>query len=174
MNIFYLDRDPKTAARMQCDRHVVKMILESAQLLSTAHREIDGDEWADANGLYKRTHKNHPSAVWARQSSDNYQWLFRHFLALCDEYSYRYGKTHLSDEKFRNVLCFSPTDITLGSFTEPPQCMPDEYKDDNPVYGYRSYYALDKAPNDWFCYNKNRPAPAFIKETNNGTTQVPA
>lgn len=169
MNIFYLDRDPKTAACMQCDRHVVKMILESAQLLSTAHREIDGDEWANNQGLYKSTHKNHPSAVWARCSADNYKWLFRHFLALCDEYSYRYGKTHLTDTKFRNVLGFSPTNIsTIESFTNPPQCMPDEYKDSNTVIGYRNYYALDKAPNDWFCYTKARPEPTFIKEIANG------
>lgn len=165
MNIFYLDNNPTSAARMQCDRHVVKMILESAQLLSTAHRELDGDDWADQQGLYKRTHKNHPSAVWARCSADNYQWLFRHFLALCDEYSYRYGKTHKSDDKFRHVLSFSPTNISTNeSFTPPPQCMPDEYKSDNTIIGYRQYYALDKAQNDWFCYNKNRNAPLFIKD----------
>ncbi len=173
MNIFYLDNDPKSAARMQCDRHVVKMILESAQLLSTAHRELDGDQWANARELYKSTHKNHPSAVWARSSVDNYNWLFRHFLALCDEYSYRYGKTHKSDEKFRSVLFFSPANIsTLESFTPPPQCMPDDYKDANTIIGYRKYYALDKAANSWFCYNKSRPEPLFIQEIIDGTTQV--
>ena len=163
MNIFYLDNDPTTAAQWQCDRHVVKMILESAQLLSTAHREVDGDSWADEVGLYKRTHKNHPSAVWARSSAHNYHWLFRHFTALCDEYTYRYGKTHLSDTKFRDVLSQTPNNVGLG-FTEPPQCMPDEYKvDGNSIQAYRNYYSLDKASNDWFCYNKNRCRPWWLK-----------
>ena len=67
MNIFYLHKDPKTCAEMHCDKHVVKMVLEYAQLLSTAHRVLDGDEWADKAQLYKATHKNHPSAIWARE-----------------------------------------------------------------------------------------------------------
>ena len=69
MNIFYLDRNPILAADKQCDRHVVKMILETAQLLSTAHYELDGESPA-----YKPTHKNHPSAVWVRKSLDHYLW----------------------------------------------------------------------------------------------------
>ena len=80
MNIFYLDRDPHEAARLQCDKHVVKMILETAQLLSTAHNELDGGQIA-----YKTTHKNHPSAVWARKSLDNYLWLYRHLEGLGSE-----------------------------------------------------------------------------------------
>jgi hypothetical protein len=89
MNIFYLDRDPIEAARLQCDRHVVKMILETAQLLSTAHNELDGGQIA-----YKSTHKNHPSAVWARASAENYYWLQRHLGALGHEYFRRYGRVH--------------------------------------------------------------------------------
>ena len=73
MNLFYLDRDPVEAARMQCDRHVVKMILETAQMLSTAHIELDGKQVA-----YKATHKNHPSTVWVRSSSLAYNWTWRH------------------------------------------------------------------------------------------------
>ena len=72
MNIFYLDSDPYVAAKMHCDKHVVKMILESAQMLSTAHRVLDGDEYADERGLYKMAHKNHPSTIWVRTSTDNY------------------------------------------------------------------------------------------------------
>ena len=68
MNIFYLDRNPIVAAQMMCDKHVVKMILESAQMLSTAHRVLDGDTYADLVGLYKIAHKNHPSSVWVRSS----------------------------------------------------------------------------------------------------------
>ena len=87
MNIFYLDKDPKKCAEMHCDKHVVKMILEYAQLLSTAHRVLDGNEWADHVGLYKATHKNHPSAIWARESAGNYFWLNKLFQELCKEYT---------------------------------------------------------------------------------------
>ena len=76
MNIFYLDEDPILAAQMHCDKHVVKMILESAQLLSTAHRLLDGNKLADERGLYKATHINHPSSIWVRKSSENYYWLW--------------------------------------------------------------------------------------------------
>ena len=162
MNIFYLSDDPRDAAIMQCDRHVVKMILESAQLLSTAHREVDGDYWADANGLYKRTHKNHPSAVWARESHENYQWLYRHFYALCDEYRYRYGKEHKTWQKLGLALAESPVGIGTADFTVPPQCMPDMYKSPCCVTAYRNYYRLDKSVNDWFQFNKNRPRPSFL------------
>lgn len=168
MNVFFLDTDPTTAAQWQCDRHVVKMILESAQLLSTAHRELDGDEWADEVGLYKSTHKNHPSAVWARQSTRNYRWLYLHFLALCDEYRYRYGKDHKTWTKLHGVLGEFPDAMSAANWSDPPQCMPDEYKHANSVQAYRNYYRLDKASNDWFCYNKGRCAPWWLtpsKET---------
>ena len=82
MNIFYLDRNPVIAAQMMCDKHVVKMILESAQMLSTAHRVLDGDDRANETGLYKMAHKNHPSTIWVRASSENYRWLWKHFDAL--------------------------------------------------------------------------------------------
>ena len=168
MNIFYLDVNPNTAAKMQCDRHVVKMILESAQLLSTAHRELDGDDWADSSLLYKSTHKNHPSAVWVRESSQQYLWCYEHMIHLGEEYKYRYGKTHKTIEKLGRVLKRWPDNIQSLAFAEPPQCMPDEYKAEDAVTGYRNYYALDKASNDWFCYNKSRSAPSFIQEIRNG------
>ena len=111
MNVFYLDRDPVTAAKMHCDKHVVKMIIEYAQLMSTAHRVLDGEMYygLTKNGrkikrwklnsnmediLYKASHINHPSAIWARQSNNNYNWLYCLFTALCDEYTHRYGKVH--------------------------------------------------------------------------------
>ena len=89
MNIFYLDKDPVVAAQMMCDKHVVKMILESAQMLSTAHRVLDGDTYANKVGLYKMAHKNHPSTIWARSSIENYDWLSGHMQALMKEYTYR-------------------------------------------------------------------------------------
>jgi hypothetical protein len=164
MNVFYLDPNPYTAAEMQCDRHVVKMILESAQLLSTAHRELDGDAWADKVNLYKATHKNHPSAIWCRASIDNYRWLYQHFIALCHEYTYRYKKEHLSYTKLAAVLFFIPSNLTTTGFTEPTPAMDDEYKRENALESYRYYYANAKSVNDWFCYNKSRSAPEFIKE----------
>ena len=85
MNIFYLDEKPMTAARMHCDKHVVKMILESAQMLSTAHRILDGNDYADRRGLYKATHKNHPANIWVRESANNYVWLYNLFTFLCIE-----------------------------------------------------------------------------------------
>lgn len=162
MNIFFLSDDPTNAAQWQCDRHVVKMILESAQLLSTAHRELDGDEWADDVGLYKSTHKNHPSAVWVRQSTQHYRWLHKHFLALCDEYRYRYGKEHKTWTKMHALLGEFPDALDDDGWTDPPQCMPDEYKHHNTVQAYRNYYTLDKASNNWFCYNKSRCAPWWL------------
>ena len=89
MNIFYLARDPEIAAQMMCDKHVVKMILESAQMLSTAHRVLDGDEYANSHGLYKMAHKNHPSTIWVRSSVKNYMWLYDHMIALMNEYTHR-------------------------------------------------------------------------------------
>jgi hypothetical protein len=168
MNVFYLDDSPTLAAQMQCDRHVVKMILESAQLLSTAHREIDGDTWADANGLYKSTHKNHPSAVWARSNTKHYQWLYQHMLGLGTEYNRRYDKKHLTINKLGRVLAKWPDNLEMDVWCDPPQCMPDEYKQDSSMQGYRRYYAIDKAANDWFKYAKGRPAPSFIQEIRNG------
>jgi hypothetical protein len=168
LNIFHLASCPKKAAQMQCDTHVCKMILESAQLLSTAHRELDGDGWADSNLLYKSTHKNHPSAVWIRESSQHYLWGYEHMMHLGEEYRYRYGKTHKTIEKLGRVLKRWPDSIRSHAFVQPPQCMPDEYKSDDSVVAYQRYYALDKARNSWFKYEKGRPAPTFIKEIQNG------
>ena len=92
MNIFYLNKDPKIAAIEHNDKHCVKMILEYAQMLSTAHRERDGDERADNLSMYKRAHLNHPSTVWTRENEAQYNWLYSLFVALSDEYSYRYEK----------------------------------------------------------------------------------
>ena len=110
MNIFYLDQDPRQCAEWMVDKHVVKMILETAQLLSTAHRVLDGQlvevsffvdgldrrvkkkklwllEDTRNEVLYNATHMNHPSAIWARQSVENYNWLVEHLFALGDEYT---------------------------------------------------------------------------------------
>lgn len=135
MNIFYLSRDPVLCAEMHCDKHVVKMILETAQLLSTAHHELG------STAPYKVTHRNHPSAVWARSGRYQYRWLYELLEALSDEYSKRYGKVHLTWQKCSEALREPPKGIPNIEWTDPPQCMPDECKDDTgAVIAYRKYY----------------------------------
>jgi hypothetical protein len=150
MNVFYVDSDPCKAAEMLCDKHVVKMILESAQMLSAAHRILDGDDVADSKNLYKLVHKNHPSTLWARANSSNFQWLWEHMSALMTEYNDRYGKVHAT-ERLEHSLWEFPRNITHDVFNPPPQCMPDQYKC-NPnsaskadcVSAYRQYYLGEK------------------------------
>ena len=142
MNIFYLHPDAKIAAQMHCDKHVVKMLLETSQLLCTAHRELDDNSFADDAGLYKATHKNHPSAVWVRQSRSNYRWTHSLLVALCEEYTLRYyGKTHKTQRLgIVDSLHRCPDNILSVAFTDPPQCMPPEFHCDDPVDAYRNYY----------------------------------
>ena len=140
MNIFYLDKDPCRAAELQYNKHVVKMILESAQMLCAAHHYYGNEDVP-----YKSTHLNHPSTVWARENHYQYQWLYWHMIALGDEYKKRYNKEHLSITKCKECLSFSPYGISLGKFNQPPQCMPDEYKDKCSVKAYWSYYIGDKS-----------------------------
>lgn len=140
MNIFYLHSCPVKAATLQYNKHVVKMILETAQLLCTAHHEFGNHDVP-----YKPTHRNHPSAVWARQDAANYTWLYRHMLGLGQEYTKRYGKTHLTIEKCKDVLKAAPAGLQWNEFNEPPQCMPDEYKvQNNAIHGYWRYYVSGK------------------------------
>ena len=140
MNIFYLHRDPKKAARYQYNKHVVKMILESAQMLCTAHHHYD----EDTDVPYKKAHYNHPSTKWVRQSDEHYDWLYNHMLELGNEYTKRYGKEHLSITKCNWVLWERPYGIPSNGFTQPPQAMPDEYKDPCSVQAYWNYYIGDK------------------------------
>jgi|TARA_R110000824_G_scaffold225228_1_gene412838 hypothetical protein len=141
MNIFYLHKNPEKAARYQYNKHVVKMILESAQMLCTAHHCIMGE---DANVPYKVAHRNHPSTIWTRQSGENYTWLYRHMMELGKEYERRYGKKHLSIIKCEDPLSILPGGILETGLTEMPQCMPDEYKDKCSVKAYWNYYIGEK------------------------------
>ena len=168
MNIFYLDRDPVVAAKMHCDKHVVKMILESAQMLSTAHRVLDGDEYADERGLYKMAHKNHPSTIWVRTSTDNYMWLNRLFGALCKEYTYRYGKHHAS-ERLLVPLAKAPNGLDFNGFTDPPQCMPELCKGEDTVLAYQNYYIIEKS--NLLKWTK-RSGPEFFVERKDGERTV--
>jgi len=165
MNIFYLDNDPKECAKMHCDKHVVKMCVEYAQLLSTAHRILDGEEYEDKskNGrkikrwrleehdddIYKACHVNHPSAVWARNNLGNYIWLFMLWDELCKEYKHRYGKKHLCNEKLGGILSLPPYNISPGgsgyreAFFAPPPAMkkyPQCIVKGDTIASYKNYY----------------------------------
>ena len=143
MNIFYLHKDPREAARLQYNKHVVKMILESAQMLCTAHH-CYGDKWQKENVPYKQAHLNHPSTVWARRSKATYMWLFEHMMGLGYEYWLRYGKQHLSISKCSMFLSKPPVHIQGEEFVQPPQAMPDEYKDPCSIQAYWNYYIGEK------------------------------
>ena len=148
MNIFYLSNDPVQAAAYQYNKHVVKMILETAQLLCTAHHELQ----SDVDVPYKPTHRNHPSAIWVRRSLAHYKWAYEHMLALGAEYKKRYNKDHLTILKCRDVLSYAPGDLINNEFEQPPQCMPDEYKTDDAVDAYWNYYINAKQS----CCNTNK------------------
>jgi len=147
MNIFYLDKRPDDCAEMHADKHCVKMILEYAQMLSTAHRVLDENS---SDILYKATHKNHPSTVWVRSSAQHYDWLFRLFRMLSAEYSMRYSsedkfKVHKTWDKLGKILETPPKNIKDNGWVDPPQCMPDHCKNDDTVTAYRNYYMTEKA-----------------------------
>jgi len=158
MNIFYFDECPVKSAEAQPDKMLVKMPLETAQMLCTAHRVLDGDEYADSVGLYKEAYKNHPCTVWARQSRGNYEWLYTHFLALGMEYTYRYGKEHASITKLAKPLMQFPKNIHQGEMTPLAQAMPDEYKNDNAITAYRNYVVHEKHYAKW---EKGRTKPLW-------------
>jgi len=158
MNIFYLDRDPVIAAQMMCDKHVVKMILESAQMLSTAHRVLDGDEYADRMGLYKMAHKNHPSTIWVRSGLEQYFWLYDHMIALMKEYTYRYGKHHAT-ERLISGLSLVPLNIPNMTYDDPPMCMPEACKGEDTVDAYQKYYIEEKSN---FATWKSRAMPEWF------------
>ena len=139
MNIFILDEDPIVAATMYCDSHVCKLIIELGQQLSTAHH-IHNSEFADV--VYRKTHTNHPCTIWVRTTSSNYDWAYVHFVALCDEYTKRYGKTHLTDKKLRDVLSNNP--VPIGELTPFALAIPEQYKCDCTIKSYRDYYLNDK------------------------------
>ena len=151
MNIFFLDKRPDNAAEMHNDKHCVKMILEYAQMLSTAHRELDDDV---PDILYKSTHKNHPSTIWTRSSKQHYDWLFRLFRMLSAEYTLRYGKIHKTWEKLGKILETTPKNIVENGWIDPPQCMPDHCKKTDTIDAYRNYYLTEKASFSTWNYSK--------------------
>ena len=183
MNIFYLHDDPQLCAMMHNDKHVVKMILEYAQLLSSAHRDLAGtisvgksksgrkktsyviNDQRDSI-LYAATHINHPSAKWVRHNEAHYSWLFSMWCNLLSEYTYRYGKHH-SAERLRECLANTPTNIPKNvEWSSPWRAMPEEYKlsrdiQNYTVESYRAYYLGEKVKmSRW----TNRPMPEWFAD----------
>jgi hypothetical protein len=136
MNIFVLDESPVVAAKYACDKHVVKMILESAQMLCSVQPE--------GTAPYKRSFYNHPCTKWARASTENYSWLIQHAMALCAEYTRRYDKIHKSQQVIEWCIKNRP-ELPTGSLSEHPTCMPDYCKKETVVESYRNYYKNEKS-----------------------------
>ena len=185
MNIFYLHNDPVKCAEMHNDKHTIKMILEYCQLLSTAHRILDGTEtqaksktgrnvkrWVLNNEMeniyYSATHISHPSAVWARQSAANYDWLVHLLMALCKEYTYRYGKVHKCEQiDLVQALRIHPKNIPSDRvFTEPTPAMPEDVKvSGDSIASYRNYYINNKTHlASWKGKVNSRPVPKWYTE----------
>lgn len=185
MNIFYLHNDPVKCAEMHNDKHTIKMILEYCQLLSTAHRILDGTEtqaksktgrnvkrWVLNNEMenvyYSATHISHPSAVWARQSAANYDWLVHLLMALCKEYTYRYGKVHKCEQiGLVQALRIHPKNILNDRvFTEPTPAMPEDVKvSGDSIASYRNYYINNKTHlASWKGKVNSRPVPKWYTE----------
>ena len=157
MNIFFLDEDPTMSAQYHVDKHVVKMILETAQLLCGVHHATAPD---NTYVPYKLSHKNHPCSIWARTSLSNYLYLCELGLELCKEYTYRYGKRHKSQDVIEWCLINKPN-VPDVEFTEPAKAMPDEYKVGDVVQSYRNYYMGAKSG---FATWKNREKPFWFQE----------
>ena len=175
MNIFVLNNDPVIAAQESCDKHVVKMILETGQMLSTAHRVLDGELYYDMSKgdrprkikrwrldgiredmLWKASFVGHPCTQWCMESHLNYNWLCTHGVALCEEYTYRYGKTHKAEKLLRYLEEEFPVNIPIRNQTPFAQAMPEQYKNECAVQAYRNYYHGEKA---YFAKWTNRDFP---------------
>lgn len=182
MNVFYLSNNPTECAEMHVSSHASKMCIEYAQLLSTAHRVIDGTEylgkttnnrnikrWKLPDGredeLMLASHINHPSAVWCRQSKENYLWLYSLWKELLSEYTYRYGRVHACS-RLLNTLSEPPKNISNQPFTEPTPAMPDECKvPGDSLASYRNYYWMNKQHlARWEGKINNRESPMWWRE----------
>ena len=155
MNIFYIDSDPISSAQQLADDHIRKMQIESAQMCCTAHWETG------SQAPYKRAHYNHPSTKWTRESIQHYRWLVQHGLEICSEFTKRYGKSHKSQAVLEWCRDNEPN-LPDNGFTPPPQCMPDEYKDNDTIKAYRKFYVLDKIGVKGLGWKKLGNAPAWI------------
>ena len=154
MNIFIVHGDHTICAQWHCNKHVVKMPLETTQMLSTVHHRYSND------GPFLPVHQKHPCTLWAGQTIENYRWLWRLGIALCKEYTYRYEKTHACERILAMLRC-PPVELQARGFTKPAQAMPDEYKHSDTLMAYQNYYIGEKARlGVWH----KRPVPPFMEE----------
>jgi hypothetical protein len=157
MNIFALSLDPREAAKYHCDKHVVKMILETAQLLYCSHWMLDPDGLP--SNAYKKTHPNHPCSIWIRESVENYRWLSDLGLALCNEYTYRYGKRHKTQDHLEWLSDNFPP-LPEVPRTQFRMAMPNEFKCEDPILAYHAYYLIAK---ERMLIFTKRPPPPFVE-----------
>ena len=152
MNIFFLSKKVSRCARWHCDKHVVKMILETAQLLYTAHWSTGDPDFSSAPsrmdgtpGYQSIRNPGHPSAVWTRASLMHYMWLANLGLALCQEYRRRFSNRLHACEEHIFWLYAHPPPLPERGWTQPPQAMPDQYRTGDSIAAYRAYYREGKA-----------------------------
>ena len=149
MNIFVLDDDPYSAARMHCDKHCCKMVIELYQQLGSAlrrHGAVDHEmPLTQAGKPLKGGYAKHPCTVWCGESRLNFEWAADHAVALSEEYTYRYGRVHACDAGIRQLQGMYDMVPKWKGLTEFVQAMPDEFKvESDPVRAYRQYYWLSK------------------------------
>jgi hypothetical protein len=157
MNIFFLSLNIASCAKYYLNKHCVKIILEIAQMLYTAHWMSDDPTWVEVHhsheAPYRKTHFNHPTSKWVRQCETNYLFTCRLGLALCHEYTLRYGKVHKTQHRIEWLLhhipssfCTDPISARLATCNIPDGCtpvplaMPEQYHSDDLLYSYRYYY----------------------------------
>lgn len=140
MNIFHLDKNPMICARYHCDKHVVKMILETAQMLSTAYQRHFGIN----NELYKPAYPKHPMTLWVGDSKENFLWALDLLNHLLNQYTLRYKKIHSTNRIYDILISLDINNFVSKGFTNPPLCMPDIYKCNDYVLSYKNYYINEK------------------------------
>lgn len=155
MNIFVLDLDFKKCAKYHVDKHVVKMCVEYAQLLCSAHHIVGNKDIP-----YRLSHKNHPCSVWVRECIENYVWLCNLALEICKEYSFRYNKIHKSQKVIEWAIDNVPKLPKNGKTSDLPIVVPSDCKYDDVVKSYKSYYCKHKK-HIAFWKNRNNPSWFF-------------
>ena len=167
MNRFLINYTPDLIAADLCDKHVVKMPLEEAQMLCTVVRKYN-NEYADEHGLYRAVHQKHPCTLWAMETQANYSFAYSLYTSMLCEYHHRYGKWHGAG-KHSEALHRGIKYIPAGGLTPHPQCFSglDHLKTDEywPIEAYRAFYVVDKMK--FARYNKGRDMPYWMK----GATQ---
>ncbi|MDW3094228.1 MAG: pyrimidine dimer DNA glycosylase/endonuclease V [Gammaproteobacteria bacterium] len=158
MNIFVLDTNINKCAKYHCDQHVIKMILESVQIMCTALNK------KGFTTPYKSTHVKHPCVLWVEESYDNFLWLSKLAVSLNEEYKFRYKKTknHSSIEVLNKIKLNKFESIGLTEFA---QAMPEQFKvQGDAVSAYRNFYLGEKMK---FAKWTRRKPPFWVKDIHN-------